>query len=413
VTATIEEAAAREKPVWALQTPPADYVLGNVRAVLPDTVIDDAHVVVRDGRIAEVLPSSGARVPDVDGGGLHVVPGLVDVHSDGLEKERLPRPGVPLPWMFSMASFEGKIRAAGITTVFHGASFSDRQTAKNERSVLMAEEMCEAIEAWNARDVDERLVDHHILHRLDVRSQPGLDSLRGYIEKRVDNGFFNADHPAVISHEDHTPGIGQYADRTFFETYVKAMQGVSEEDARAHVDLIAAEREANIGVREESMAWLHDRSMGGIARVFGHDPESAVEIADLAARGGNVAEFPTTIEAAREAVARGMSVIMGGPNIIRGGSHSGNVSAEELASLGVVTALASDYLPSSLMGAAFSLAERNILSLPEAVGLVTSGPAKAVGLHDRGSLVEGQRADLVLVSIEHGCPVIRSVLRAQ
>ncbi|MFD4404865.1 alpha-D-ribose 1-methylphosphonate 5-triphosphate diphosphatase [Nocardia sp. NPDC058499] len=400
------------RPAWSLGRTPADFVLGHVRAVLPGGILDDARVVVRDGRIAEVGPARPGGAVDVDGDGLFCLPGLVDVHSDGLERERLPRPGAELPWLFSMMSFEGKLRAAGITTVFHGASFSDRESAASQRSVHVAQQMCEAIEEWNTRDDVGRLVDHRVLHRLDVRSAKGLAALRAHLDIRSAAGVYNAGVPAVISHEDHTPGIGQYADRTFFERYVAETRGISRQDARAHVDDVIRTREESLPVREEAMDWLAGRSAAGLARIFGHDPESAIEIADLARRGGAVAEFPTTEEAAREARARGMSIVMGGPNVLRGGSHSGNVSAAQLARLGLVTALASDYLPSSLLGAAFALAERQLLPLHDAVALVTSGPATAVGLVDRGSLEAGQRADLVLVGLEHACPVVRSVVRA-
>ncbi|MGV9747053.1 alpha-D-ribose 1-methylphosphonate 5-triphosphate diphosphatase [Rhodococcus zopfii] len=400
-----------EPSAWTLQGPPADYTVGHVRAVLPDRVLDDARIVVRDGRIVEVGPSVPGVRHDVDGGGLLCLPGLVDVHSDGLEKERMPRPGVELPWPFSLMSFEGKVRAAGVTTVFHGASFSDRSTAASGRSVHVAQQMCESVEQWGERDTEAPLVDHRVLHRLDVRSSSGFVALRAEFERLVETGAVTAATPAVISHEDHTPGIGQYADRAYYEKYIVGMRGISVAEARKVVDELASEREANAAIRDETMGWLAEQSRTGLVRIFGHDPESAVEIADLAARGGNVAEFPTTVEAAREARARGMSVVMGGPNVLRGRSHSGNVSAGELADLGLVTALASDYLPSSLMGAAFALADRG-LSLPQAVSLVTSGPATAVGLADRGALCVGQRADLVLVAVERSHPVTRAVLRA-
>ena len=396
---------------WTLQRAPQNYVIGHVRAVLPDRVLDDARIVVRDGRIAEVGPSVPGVRADVDGGGLLCLPGLVDVHSDGLEKERMPRPGVELPWSFALMSFEGKVRAAGVTTVFHGASFSDRATATSGRSVHVAQRMCESIEQWSLRETDCGLVDHRVLHRLDVRSEAGFEAMRAEFERLVATGAVTTETPAVISHEDHPPGIGQYADRTYYENHIAGVRGISAEAARAYVDELAAEREANAGIRDTTMGWLAEQSRTGLVRIFGHDPESAVEIADLAARGGNVAEFPTTVEAAREARDRGMSVVMGGPNVLRGKSHSGNVSAGELADLGLVTALASDYLPSSLLGAAFVLAERG-MGLPAAVALVTSGPATAVGLADRGALDAGQRADLVLVAVEHGHPVTRAVLRA-
>nr|WP_277350835.1 alpha-D-ribose 1-methylphosphonate 5-triphosphate diphosphatase [Rhodococcus sp. HNM0569] len=390
--------------------------MGNVRAVLPDRVLDDARVVVRDGLIAAVDTGRGRF--DVDGAGAFCLPGLVDVHSDGLEKERMPRPGAELPWLFGVMSFEGKLRAAGITTVFHGASFSDREAVATGRSVGAARELCGAVAEWsrpttceNGNNTNVCMVDHRILHRLDVRSRAGLDALREHLAAAVGAGDVTPETPAAVSHEDHTPGIGQYADRTYYERHVAGLHGLTADQAREHVDTIVRTREANLAVRDDAMGWLADRAVHGLARVFGHDPESSAEIADLAARGGHVAEFPTTLDAARAARARDMSVVMGAPNVLRGGSHSGNVSAAELAAEGLVTALASDYLPSSLLGAVFTLAARGAVPLPRAAALVTSGAAAAVGLTDRGTLAEGLRADLTLVTYEREMPVVRAVLR--
>ncbi len=385
---------------WPLDIPPADYEIGHVRAVLPDTVVDDARIVVRDGVIAEVGPHPGGATATVDGSGLLCVPGLIDIHSDGLERERMPRPGTPLEWDFAITSFEGKLRAAGITTVFHGARFAEDLNAYQE--VSQAVEMCDALAAWNARPGHP--VDHRILHRLDVRSARGLATLKDRCAK--------APGVHVISHEDHTPGIGQFADRTQYEKYLIGVNKLSEQAAREFVDNLIVERDANLPVRDLSLRWLADEAADGNALVFGHDPESAAEIGDLQARGGTVAEFPTTVAAARAARERGMAVVMGAPNVMRGGSHSGNVSAAELAGQGLVTALASDYLPSALLASALRLADAALLALPAAVALVTSGAADAVGLAGRGALAPGQRADLALVSLRGPHPVFRAVLRA-
>jgi alpha-D-ribose 1-methylphosphonate 5-triphosphate diphosphatase len=391
-------APARER--WSLTRPPADYVLGHVRAILPDRVLDDARIAVRDGRIAEVAPHPSGAAADVDGGGAICLPGLVDVHSDGLERERLPRPGAEVPWRFALLSFEGKLRAAGITTVFHGAAFEEGDGSLKVRSVEAALELCRQV-----ADRRDGLVEHRVLHRLDVRSAGGLAALRARLE--------TPGEPAVVSHEDHTPGQGQYADRTYYERYLMGTQDLSAEQARAHVDAFVASREANRGVRDEALSFLGDLTGSGRVRLFGHDPASAAEIAALADRGGAVAEFPTTVEAAVAARERGMPVVMGAPNALRGGSHSGNASARELVARGLVTALASDYLPSGLLAAPFLLAADGVTTLPAAVRLVTAGAAEAGGLPDRGSLTPGTRADLVLVEAGQPWPVVRAVLRAE
>lgn len=385
---------------WSLRRPPADYVLGHVRAVLPDRVLDDARIAVRDGRIAEVGPHPAGASADVDGGGSYCLPGLVDVHSDGLERERMPRPGAEVPWRFALLSFEGRLRAAGITTVFHGAAFEEGEGTLRVRSVDAALEMC--------RQVAERgdgPVEHRILHRLDVRSAEGLAALRTRLA--------GLGATALVSHEDHTPGQGQYADRRFYERWVMGTRDLTAEQARAHVDRFVAQREANAGVRHDALAVLGELAQEGRVRLVGHDPASAAEIAALAGRGGAVAEFPTTVEAAVAARERGMPVVMGAPNALRGVSHSGNASARELVARGLVTALASDYLPSGLLAAAFLLAADGVAPLPAAVGLVTAGAAEAVALPDRGALTPGGRADLVLAEAGRPWPVVRTVLRAE
>ncbi|PXY30414.1 alpha-D-ribose 1-methylphosphonate 5-triphosphate diphosphatase [Prauserella sp. PE36] len=384
---------------WTLAAPPNDYVLGHVRAVLPDRVLEDALVAVRDGVLAAVEPHRPGVVADVDGQGLLCLPGLVDVHSDGLEKERLPRPGAELPIEFALLSFEGKLRAAGVTTVFHGAGFEESLGRGLARSVATALDLCRTVDVQR-----DALVDHRILYRLDVRCPTGLAALR---ERLAD-----VDGPALVSHEDHTPGQGQYADRTYYERYLAGTRGMSDAEAREHVDELISDREGRLAVRDESLEWLGSQARAGKVRLLGHDPDSAAEITALRERGGLVAEFPTTVDAARAAREQGLAVVMGAPNVLRGGSHNGNASARELVSHGLVTALASDYLPSGLLGAALLLAGQGLVSLPEAVALVTGGAAEVAGLPDRGRLEPGLRADLALVAPGTPWPAVPAVLRA-
>ena len=389
---------------WTLGSPPTDYVLGHVRAVLADRIVEDALVAVRGGVIAAVEPHPPGLAADVDGQGLLCVPGLVDVHSDGLEKERLPRPGAELPLEFALLSFEGKLRAAAVTTVFHGAGFEESHGRGLARSVDGAEQVCAAVAAVRA----EGLVDHRILYRLDVRCPEGLAGLRRQLASvtGTDPG------PALVSHEDHTPGQGQYADRAYYERYLVGTRGMSDPEAAQHVDELIEDRNGRLDVREEALAWLAGRAHAGRIRLLGHDPSSPEEIDELVVRGGAVAEFPTTVAAARAARERGLPVVMGAPNVLRGSSHNGNASGRELVAEGLVTALASDYLPSGLLAAAFALASDAVVDLSAAIRLVTAGAAEVADLPDRGRLAPGLRADLALIAAGPRWPVVRSVLRA-
>jgi alpha-D-ribose 1-methylphosphonate 5-triphosphate diphosphatase len=386
---------------WTLGAAPASYVLGHVQAVLPDSVIDDARIVVRSGRIEAVEPHPAGSVADVDGAGLLCLPGLIDTHSDALERERAPRPSAFLPWDFALLSLEGKVRAAGITTVFHGAGFHETTSGLYKRSAQAAVELCTVVAARSAAGAP---VDHRLLYRLDARSAEGATALAGQLA--------TAEGVPLVSHEDHTPGQGQYADRVHMERYLASADNLTPEQARLRVDELIADRERYLPALERNMAWLGELAKAGKIRLVGHDPDSPEAIEALRQRGGSVAEFPTTVAAARTARDLGLPVVMGAPNVLRGLSHSGNVSARELIELGLVTSLASDYLPSGLLGAAFMIAKAGLLPLQAAVGLVTSGPAQVAGLADRGRLVPGLRADLVLVEPAGDWPVTWTVVRA-
>jgi alpha-D-ribose 1-methylphosphonate 5-triphosphate diphosphatase len=413
-------------PGWPAGSVPADYVLGGVRAVLPGAIVDNARVVVRDGLIAEVgaVPASGGpasggpasgwpasagsagSAADLDGGGLLCVPGLIDVHSDALERERAPRPGVELPWDFAVTSLEGKLSAAGITTAFHGAGFQDKLAGALTRSVRTAIEVCSAVVGRSSAAAP--LVGHRLLYRLDVRSPEGAQALA----EALDAHPAGAESLPLVSHEDHTPGQGQYADRRYMERYLAGADGMSAEQAARRVDELIEARDAELPTLERNLAWLGALALAGRIRLVGHDMDSPAAVEALRARGGSVAEFPTTVDAARAARELGLPVIMGAPNVMRGESHSGNVSAAALAELGLVDALASDYLPSGLLAGAFTLARTGVATLPAAIGLVTSGAAAAAGLSDRGRLAPGLRADLALVDDADSWPVVRATFRA-
>jgi alpha-D-ribose 1-methylphosphonate 5-triphosphate diphosphatase len=390
---------------WRLGAPPSDYVLGHVRAVLPGRVLDDARVVVRAGVIEEIGPHPAGAQADVDGAGLLCLPGLIDTHSDALEKERVPRPGAELPLDFALLSLEGKLHAAGITTVFHGAGFQHKTSAGLQRTISTAAAVCDAVAARSAAPAAR--VDHRLLYRLDARSAEGAAALRDQLDR-----IGTATPPPLVSHEDHTPGQGQYTDRRYMERYLTGTAGLTAEAAVKHVDELIADRDKSMPVLAENYAWLGSLARASQIRLVGHDPDSPEAIAALRDRGGSVAEFPTTIEAARAARDLGFPVVMGAPNVLRGASHSGNVSAGELVAAGLVTGLASDYLPSGLLAAALTLARTGPSSLPESVALVTSGPAGVAGLPDRGRLAPGCRADLTLVDDTAAWPVAVATLRA-
>lgn len=402
-------------PGWRLGEPASDWTLVGVTAVLPDRVVDDARVVVRDGRIAEVGPRPPGARGDLDGGGALCLPALVDVHTDVLAHERRPRPGADLPLDLAVRTAAERLAGCGVLTAFHGVHFGTHTPVGLPAGLPGPDDLLSALQAPEARDAGTR-----VLHRLDIRSPAGLAGLEAALARVSPAAAPTEDTPPLVpphvpplvSHEDHTPGIGQYADPADMERWLTDREGLSAADARTHVRAWRHHREDRADDAAQALDRLGELARAGRIRLAGHDPESARDIEALAARGGVIAEFPTTVEAARAARAHGLAIVAGAPNAVRGSSHTANVSARELVALGLVDALASDYVPATLLAAVEVLVREGLADLPRAVSLVTSGPARAAGLTDRGTLVAAARADVVLVRTVGRWPAVVATLRA-
>ena len=379
-------------------------VLTHATAVLPDRVLEDAVVVAEDGLITSVGPAvDGAPAEGVDLRGALLLPALVDSHSDGLERDLRPRPGAEMDPHFAVTSYEGRARAAGVTTVFHGLGYYDN--VAKDRTVAQAEMLVDVL--GERAGSGAALIDHRLLLRLDARAAAALEALKGAIERLHTPG---APLP-LVSFEDHTPGQGQYAS---LDAWKRAVGGsVPAEQLDDHVREHMERRASIEWHRDVSIAWLSEQAIAGRIRLMAHDPAAADEVRLRKEQGTAVAEFPTTLEAARAAKDEGLVTVAGAPNVLRGGSHSGNVSAIELISEGLVDALSSDYMPSTLLAAAVSLATKKILTLPEAIALTTSGGARVGGLDDRGELRVGARADLLVATVDGRWPTVRRTLLAE
>lgn len=377
-----------------------EIIIANVTAVLHDSVVTDARVVIEDGLITEIGTGRTHGGHVFDGRGAVCMPGVVDTHSDGLEIEPRPRPGASLPIDFSLRSYEAKVRSAGITTIFHGIGFEN----DGNRTVDFAHDLVDHIHHYGTQST---LVDNRVLYRLDARDADGLEGLKA----RIDRDRL-VDSMPLVSFEDHTPGQGQYKDRTFYEQWIMRHRNLDREEAKAQVDALIAEREAVAHLRAAAVPWLTARAHDKHIRLIAHDPASEEDVDEAITWGASIAEFPTTVEAARRAKSVGMRTVSGAPNVLRGGSHTGNVSAAELISLGLCDGLSSDYLPFAMLGAVSLLVENEICTLPDAVRLVTSGPAATVGLNDRGTLCSGARADVILCHLKGHNPSIIGSFRA-
>ncbi|SDH72953.1 alpha-D-ribose 1-methylphosphonate 5-triphosphate diphosphatase [Roseospirillum parvum] len=373
----------------------AEMILTNATVITRHDELPGATVVVRDGRIAEVDDTPSTASGAIDLGGRHLLPGLVEMHTDHMEKHFMPRPGVMWPSaLAAVLAHDAQVASAGITTVFDAISIGADED-KGFRRQILADSVA-AVK--HAQHLDVLRADHLFHMRCEVSDPCVVEMFAPY-----------ADDPLVrvVSLMDHTPGQRQWANIDAFIQYNQG-EGWGEDEVRRRVSELKAEQDRYaIAHRRQIVALVAGRDLA----LASHDDATEAHIAEAIEEGVTIAEFPITEEAARAARAAGLKTILGAPNVVRGGSHSGNIAALELARLGLLDGLSSDYVPASLLHAAFLLRERLALSLPEAVAKVSANVAEMVGLDDRGEIAPGKRADLIVVEATDHVPVVRQVWR--
>lgn len=370
-----------------------ETVLANATLVLPDEVFTGS-LRLSQGAIAAI--DRGPRVAGgaIDCGGDLVLPGLIELHTDNLERHIEPRPKVQFPHVGAILAHDGELASTGITTVFDalrvGSIVSKQKAAYGEYARLLATEIIGLRQRGALR----------INHLLHLRAEVCSETLVKELAK-----FGPQDGIGIVSLMDHTPGQRQFRDLGQLRHYVRGKHGLGEEDFLAHV---AAQRAISdrLGRLHEAAAVAETRRFG--AALASHDDTTAEQVAVSAGHGATFAEFPTTVEAAQACRARGIRVMMGAPNLIRGGSHSGNVAAKDLAEMGLLDILSSDYVPAALLTAALMLGD-HWGDLARGVATVTTAPAAATGLTDRGRLSVGLRADVIRVARLPEAAMVRGV----
>lgn len=369
-----------------------ELVFANARLVLPNEVVAGSVRVV-DGLIVSIDRglSSVPGVIDLDGD--YLIPGLVEVHTDNLERHVMPRPKVMFPMQGAVQAHDAEVASAGITTVLDaigvGDPYGDGFRSRDQGALLAVLDKLEHAGLLRA--------DHHIHVRCEL---PAPNARELFVP------FMDTARLRLISLMDHTPGQRQWTDIEHARTYYTGKKSWStlkfDEEMR-----IAPERQARYAAPHRDWFAAFAREHG--VALATHDDTTIAHVDEAHELGAAMSEFPTTLDAARRARDLGLATVAGAPNVVRGGSHSGNVSALELAREGVLDALSSDYVPGSLLLAAWLLRREAGFSLSEALKVVTSRPARACGLLDRGEVTVGLRADLVRVKEVDGTPAVREV----
>src|SRR5438128_2751478 len=370
-----------------------EAILGNARIVLADRVIERGWVAFANGRIA-AFGEGDAPAGSEDAAGDLIMPGLIELHTDHLEAHYVPRPKVFWDPVAAVVSYDGQLATSGITTVLDSLRVwrEDGAEEVDGRAGVLAA----AIEA--ARDADLLRSDHFLHPRCEI-PMPSVVEEASELVGRSD--------VRLMSLMDHTPGQRQFRDEGKLRDYYRGKGGGKTD---AELDALFEKRFHY----QKTYAAANMREIVALAHQYqiplaSHDDTTKENVADAIQDRVAVAEFPTTMEAARGLHQAGIGILMGAPNVVRGGSHSGNIAAIDLAREGLLDILSSDYIPSSLLMAALQLPQRvPTIDLASAIRTVTKRPAEAVGLADRGEIAIGKRGDLIRVHVAGDVPVGRN-----
>lgn len=372
-----------------------EIILTNTNIILSNEIIYGS-VKIRDGCISEIDDQPTSIKNSIDLEGDFLLPGLIELHTDNLERHCVPRPSVLWPFRSAVIAHDAEIASAGITTVFDAIAVGGAMLNKDRDTVLI-----DAADAVRDAVTDKVLrVDHYLHMRCEVASTNVIESF---------NNFYEEPLVQLVSLMDHTPGERQFVDEAKLKIYYQGKYGLSDSE----FDKMVIERKE----LQAKYSKKHRLEISSICKNIGvttatHDDATEAHIKEAITLGATISEFPTTVVAASAASNAGMSTIMGGPNVVRGGSHSGNVSAADLSDKGLLDALSSDYVPSSLLYGAFLLSDKQGLSLPDAIATVTTNPARMANFNDRGEIKVDLRADLIQVKrCTDGTPIVRKTFK--
>ena len=370
----------------------ATYIT-NARVVLPDVVLENSAVLIEDGLIAAVEPAGSHRAQVLDLQGQWLMPGLVDLHCDAIEKEAEPRSSVLFPLDFALAQVDRRNAMSGITTPYHALSFSNKEWGVRSNDTAAA--LARAIHAFGKQG----LVDNRVHLRYEITDPNALP----LIEDLIDAGAVN-----MVSVMDHSPGQGQFKTLEAYLQYMMGNHGMGRAQAEeaAQIKLMGAE-----GAVERVGRLIARAHRAGVATAS-HDDDSVQRIATIRNLGVAISEFPINLDTATAATSCGLATILGAPNVLRGGSQSGSMRAIDGIRAGVTSCLCSDYQPSTLIASVFTVLEQSDLTMPQAAALVTRNPADAASLADRGRIQSGLRADLAAVGRQGRLPQVSHVWSA-
>jgi alpha-D-ribose 1-methylphosphonate 5-triphosphate diphosphatase len=358
-----------------------NFTLAEAQIVTPEGVVNGA-IDIEGGQIAALRPGAQPSM-GLDLGGDFLIPGIVDVHTDHVEAHVFPRAGVQWDFLNALMAHDAVVIAGGTTTVLDSLCVGASMKRPERRDLLVP--LIAALERGRAEGLFRA---DHLLHLRCEICDPDTIALT--------DATITSPLVRLVSVMDHTPGDRQSLDREHWLGRMAKDMGLDMTDARA---AMAELLDRSVRVGAEVRAHVVARAQTAGLPLMSHDDRTLAQVDQARAEGATVCEFPTTLEAAAHARATGLAVVMGAPNLLRGGSQSGNVSLRALLEADLCDVLSSDYIPRSPLDAAFAIGFDDSLpqDLPRAIAMVTDAPARLAGMTDRGRIAPGLRADLVQV----------------
>lgn len=369
-----------------------DLALVGVNIVTSEEIICDVCLGIESGYIVSISSESLKARKTLKFKGCLVIPGIIDLHCDAIEKEIEPRPDVRFPYDIALLELDKRFASCGITTVFHAISFAEGELGL--RSVSEAKKLINLIER-----VKDRTLCRNFVHlRFEISNIEAVDDIIDLInEKRV----------SLLSFMDHTPGRGQFKNEESYISYLQRTYNLNKEKALEIIEKKKEKAELSREIMEKIAEVCNQKGIP----LASHDDNSPEKVDYMKRLGVKISEFPVNLPTAIHAAQNGLYVCLGAPNLIRGASHSGNLRAIDALKADVCHILVSDYLPWTLYHAPFLLARMRVMSLPSAIRLVTLNPAKALNLDSLGSIEINKIADLVVVELQEDIPQVLATFR--
>jgi alpha-D-ribose 1-methylphosphonate 5-triphosphate diphosphatase len=368
-----------------------EYILNNAMIIKKDEIVH-GHIRIKDNKIVDISSGLSNNKGSIDCEKDYISPGLVELHTDNLERHMTPRPKVSFPIENAILSHDRELASVGITTVFDALRVgSIEKTGKYKKYAKNCSDIISSFKKDNILKID-----HKIHLRAETCSENLIDELDEY----------NQTHDVkLISIMDHTPGQRQFRVIDKYKEYLSIKYGMTENEMEIHFEHLKNLQKKN---SKRHIDKILEFKSSYDCILASHDDTTENDVHNSNKYGVKLAEFPTTLEAAKTSKDYNIKVMMGSPNLLRGGSHSGNISAKELLENNCLDILSSDYIPSSLIVSVIKWG-LEIDNLPKTFAAASLVPSIATNLNDRGSIDNNKRADLVRFKIYQNLPVIKNV----